>query len=67
MKKKSLLVSVLLLVLVLNPLGLKYTEASGNQFPSKYDLRDENKVTSVREQGELGSCCYRCFRVPFKG
>ncbi len=30
--------------------------ASGASFPAKYDLRDEGCVTSVKDQGSIGSC-----------
>lgn len=56
MRRKIPFFAVLLLAFLLSPFGLKFTEASGNPFPAKYDLRAENKMTPVREQGELGSC-----------
>ncbi len=32
------------------------TKKSGGQLPSKYDLRDFNLITSVKDQNPLGSC-----------
>jgi len=34
----------------------KLTKGDFKELPSRYDLRDENRVTSVKNQGQLGTC-----------
>lgn len=40
--------------IVIGDTAINFTE--GTEFPSKYDLRDSNAVSSVKNQGGIGSC-----------
>ena len=41
---------------ILPDLNTTYSVAEGSSLPRRYDLREEGCVTSVKDQGEIGSC-----------